>query len=351
MHWRPGRDMLSNAIGGVLQSVGGLDYAAAQGNVLANSLFSLRVSSIILSMLSLCVEIPGYNGVQSGQGTVIECIVRNDYRWASGQFYLLRIFLSAMAGPSDSSHRAMDVLVYLANHAGSVVSANELIRSIWQGRVVGDGTIYQVINQLRKALDNGPQQITYIETISKRGYRLVADVPTTNEPDSESRRERIQSLAVLPLTNLSSDPEQEYFADGMTEVLIANLAKVRAMRVISRTSAMRYKGSSSSIPEIAAELNVDAVLEGSVLREGQKVRITVQLICAATDTHLWAESYERDVRDILLLQSEVAQAVTRNIQVAEKHWPKKVICGASNAGNRNLAMFFQIPAGSSWSTR
>lgn len=144
-----------------------------------------------------------------------------------------------------------------------------------------------------------------------------------------ARRERIRSLVVLPLTNLSRDPEQEYFADGMTEALIADLAKLRSLRIISRTSAMRYKGSNNSLPEIAEELDVDAVLEGSVLRAGQRVRITIQLIRAATDTHLWAESYERDVQDVLLLQSEVAQAVAREIQVAvtpeeKKVWPALV---------------------------
>lgn len=129
-------------------------------------------------------------------------------------------------------------------------------------------------------------------------------------------RKRIRSLAVLPLANLSRDPEQEYFADGMTEALITNLAKIRALRVISRTSAMRYKGTDKPLPEIAEELNVDGVVEGSVLRVGDRVRITAQLIHAATDTHLWAESYERDLRDVLLLQSEVARAIAKEVQVA-----------------------------------
>jgi TolB-like protein len=116
---------------------------------------------------------------------------------------------------------------------------------------------------------------------------------------------RIQSLAVLPLENLSGDPEQEYFADGMTEALIADLAKIGSLKVISRTSVMLYKGSDKPLPEIARELDVDAVVEGSALRVGDRVRITAQLIEAATDQHLWAESYERDMRDILALQSEV----------------------------------------------
>ncbi|HEY3123969.1 MAG TPA: protein kinase [Thermoanaerobaculia bacterium] len=127
---------------------------------------------------------------------------------------------------------------------------------------------------------------------------------------------RIQSLAVLPLENLSRDPEQEYFADGMTEELIADLGKIRALRVISRTSAMRYKGTKKSLPEIARELDVDALVEGSVLRSGDRVRITTQLIHAATDRHLWSESYERDLRDVLALQSEVARSIAREIKIA-----------------------------------
>ena len=125
---------------------------------------------------------------------------------------------------------------------------------------------------------------------------------------------RIESLSVLPLKNLSGDPEQEYFADGMTDALIANLGKIGALRVISRQSVMRYKGSDKPLPEIARELNVDAVVEGSVLRVGEQVRITAQLIEGATDRHLWVESYERDLRDILALQSEVARAIAKKIR-------------------------------------
>ncbi len=125
----------------------------------------------------------------------------------------------------------------------------------------------------------------------------------------------IQSLAVLPLANLSNDPAQEYFADGMTEALITDLAQIRSLRVISRTSVMRYKGSRKPLPEVARALHVDAVVEGSVLRSGDRVRITAQLIQGATDRHLWAKTYERDMRDVLALQGEVAQAITQEIKV------------------------------------
>src|SRR5262249_12142229 len=126
---------------------------------------------------------------------------------------------------------------------------------------------------------------------------------------------RIQSLAVLPLQNYSRDPEQEYFADGMTDELITSLAQIGSLHVVSRTSAMRYKGTHESVPEIARELHVDGVLEGSVQREGNRVRITAQLIDASTDRHVWAKSYERDLKDVLSLQGEVAQAIAGEIGV------------------------------------
>jgi len=125
----------------------------------------------------------------------------------------------------------------------------------------------------------------------------------------------IRSLAVLPLANLSGDPAQEYFSDGMTEELIATLSKISTLKVISRTSVMQFKGSRKSIPEIAAVLGVQGIIEGSVLHARERVRITAQLINAATDTHLWAESYERDLRDVLAVQSEVAQDIAREIKI------------------------------------
>ncbi len=126
---------------------------------------------------------------------------------------------------------------------------------------------------------------------------------------------RIERLAVLPLTNLRGDPAEEYFADGMTEALITDLAKIGALRVISRTSVMQYKGARKPLPEIARQLNVDAVVEGSVLRVGERVRITAQLIRAVPEEHLWAENYDRDVRDVLALYSEVARAIAGEIRI------------------------------------
>jgi eukaryotic-like serine/threonine-protein kinase len=126
---------------------------------------------------------------------------------------------------------------------------------------------------------------------------------------------RINSIAVLPLENLSRDPEQEYFADGMTEALTTDLSKMASLRIISRTSAMHYKGTHKTVPEIAKELNVDGIVEGSVMRSANRVRITAQLIQAHTDQHLWAETYDRDLGDVLRLQSEVAQAIAQQVRV------------------------------------
>ena len=126
---------------------------------------------------------------------------------------------------------------------------------------------------------------------------------------------RIESLAVLPLANLSRDPEQDYFADGVTEALITDLSKIRALKVISRTSVMRYKKTDKTLPQIGRELGVDGIVEGSVLRVGDRVRITAQLIHATSDRHLWAESYERDMRDVLALQGDVAQAIAAQIRI------------------------------------
>jgi len=137
-----------------------------------------------------------------------------------------------------------------------------------------------------------------------------------NRPSAEDAAlPPIRSIAVLPLENLSGDPEQEYFTAGMTEALISDLAKIASLGVVSRTSVMQYAGARKPLSEIALELGVDAVVEGSVLRAGRGVRVSVQLIDARRDRHLWSRSYERELRDILRLQSEVARAVAREVQL------------------------------------
>ncbi|HSP56649.1 MAG TPA: protein kinase, partial [Dehalococcoidia bacterium] len=147
---------------------------------------------------------------------------------------------------------------------------------------------------------------------SRRAPHHAAAAPVRERHPAAAR---IRSLAVLPLTDVARDPEQDYFVDGMTEALIAELAQIKALRVISRTSAMHYKATTKTVPEIARELGVDGIVEGSVMRAGDRVRITAELIHAASDRHLWAHSYERDLRDVLQLQSEVARAIADEIQV------------------------------------
>jgi len=205
------------------------------------------------------------------------------------------------------------------------VTRDELRAELWSDDtfVDFDHSLHNAIARIREILGDSADNPRYIETLPRRGYRFVARVdriaaevtalPIGRASTGESPK--IHAIAVLPLENLSADPAQDYFADGMTEALITSLAKIGALRVISRTSAMQYKGLRRSLPAIARELNVDAVIEGSVLRDGQRVRITTQLIHASSDQHLWAESYERDFRDILSLQSEIARQVASEIKV------------------------------------
>lgn len=174
-----------------------------------------------------------------------------------------------------------------------------------------------------------PSATTRLQKLKYRQYGLLfvsvvmtlvvivvgLNVSGWRRPMSAASPPSIQSLAVLPLENLSHDPEQDYFADGMTEALITNLSRISTLRVISRTSVMRYKGERKPLPQIGKELNVDGVIEGSVQRSGDRVRVNAQLIYAATDTHLWVETYDRDRRDLLALQDEVARAVASEIRV------------------------------------
>jgi TolB-like protein/Tfp pilus assembly protein PilF len=203
----------------------------------------------------------------------------------------------------------LQILQILLENHGEVVTREELRRRIWPANtfVDFDHGLNNAIKRLREALGDTAERPQYIETLPKKGYRCIAPISAISE--------KIESLAVLPLENLSGDPEQEYFAEGLTEALITTLAKVGELRVVSRTSVMQYKGVHKPLREIARELAVDAVVEGTVLRAGRRVRITAQLIDAAKEAHLWAESYERDLRDVLTLQSEVAQAVAREVQV------------------------------------
>ena len=208
----------------------------------------------------------------------------------------------------------LQVLQILLEHPGKLISREELQRRIWPTDTFVDFNhgINNAIKRLREVLGDTAETPRYVETLPRRGYRFIGTVTLSPEPAGGS----IRSLAVLPLENLSGNPEEEYFADGLTEALITSLAKIGALRVVSRTTAMQYKRPHQPLPEIARELQVESIVEGTVLRFGDRVRITAQFIDARTDSHIWAESYERDLRDILALHSDLARAIAGQIQIA-----------------------------------
>ncbi len=266
----------------------------------------------------------------------------------------------------------LKLLEVLLERPGEVITREELRNRVWPNESFGDfdQAVNIAIAKLRSALGDSADNPRYIETVPKRGYRFIADVSfveadgrirrpdsvfadsaetqtqdlaTTVVPQPPKRRtsilllalagvailailtfwlvrsrnhaHAIRSLAVLPLENLSGDASQNYFSDGMTDELITNLAQISALRVISRTSVMVYQGARKPLPQIARELNVDAVVEGTVVRAGDRVRITAQLIDAATDKHLWSQSYEGELRDTLDLQDRVARAIAEQIKI------------------------------------
>ena len=251
-------------------------------------------------------------------------------------------------------------LITLIEHPREVVTRDELRKRLWPGGIVVDfeSGLNKAINRVREALGDDADNPRFIETLPQRGYRFLVQVETSAPAELPlpapapaivpadvsrapgrrrllaiagallsvpivavgyrllgSRQRPIGSIAVLPLENLSGNPAQEYFSDGLTDELIGEIARIGSLRVISRTSVMQYKGGArKSLPAIARELNVDAILEGTVVQSGKSVRITAQLIRAQDDRHIWSEKYERDVTDVLAVQSEVARAVAGQIQ-------------------------------------
>jgi TolB-like protein/DNA-binding winged helix-turn-helix (wHTH) protein len=257
------------------------------------------------------------------------------------------------------------VLQILLERPGTVVTREELQRRIWTSDtfVDFDRGVYNAIKKLREALGDSAESPRFIETLSRRGYRFIAPVsPNGNTassveassivaeraPARTSRRTlqlslaaafgivivlaagisvgkiwprfsvgttpQIRSIAVLPLQNLSANPAQEYFSDGMTDALITDLAQIGSLKVISRTSSLQYKQTKKSLPEIARELGVDGIVEGTVQRSGDRVRITAQLIHGPSDKHVWANSFEGDMGDVFTLEREVTQEIARQIQ-------------------------------------
>ncbi len=259
----------------------------------------------------------------------------------------------------------VEILVILLERPGETVTREELQKKLWAADTFVDFEqgLNNAMNRLRVALDDDAESPHFIETVPRRGYRFIGSVNGFEQavavepvPQAASRsrnrgvvrlaafgtlallamatglvglnvrgwrdrlfngspKAQIQALAVLPLTNLSGDSEQEYFADGMTEALITELGKVSSPRVISRQSVMQYKSSKKSLREIAGELKVDAVLEGTVVRSGDRMRVTIHLSQALPERQLWAQEYNRSIRDALSLQNEIARAITDEIQV------------------------------------
>ena len=262
-----------------------------------------------------------------------------------------------------------EVLRLLLERPQEIVTREELQQRIWPKDtfVDYDLALRKAITRLREVLGDSAESPRFIETIPRRGYRFIAAVngngsaalsatepPSKVETETEPRASRrimrigivlgfgaavllgavlaltpakfrqrfsdkstvppIRSIAVLPLQNLSADPAQEYFSDGMTDALITDLAQISSVKVISRTSVMHYKKTDKTLPEIARELNVDGIIEGTVQRSGDRVRITAQLIYGPSDKHVWASSYERDVRDVFALQRDITDEITRQIQ-------------------------------------
>ena len=197
------------------------------------------------------------------------------------------------------------VLAALLERPGQVITRAELQKKIWIADtfVNFDCGLNKAVNRLRHALGDSADTPKFIETLPRRGYRFAAPV-----------EQGISSLAVLPLDNLSGDPKQEYWADGMTDELITHLAKIRDLRVISRTSAMRFKNTTLPLGEIARQLGVGALIRGSVVVSDRKVRIRAQLINPFTDDHLWVDSYERELGDVMTLQRQIAYAIACQIR-------------------------------------
>jgi TolB-like protein/Tfp pilus assembly protein PilF len=212
--------------------------------------------------------------------------------------------------------KVAELLLALVQAAGRALTREELLQRLWPGTVVEEGSLTSHVSLLRKALGEGPKAQEFIETLPKRGYRFVGSVKRLASGMDDSGVDRTL-LVVLPFENLSAGERYDYFSDGLTEEMITELARLSPERlgVIARTSAMQFKSTTKGIAEIGNELRVSHVLEGSVRREGERMRITAQLIRVSDETHLWAQSYERGRQDVLEVQAEVARAVATEIQL------------------------------------
>ena len=200
--------------------------------------------------------------------------------------------------------RGIDILCALAASPGALVTKDELISKVWSGAIVEDNAIQAQVSALRKALEDGKGGQRYIVTVPGRGYRFVAE-PT----DARHSLLDKPSIAVLPFDNMSGDPSQDYFADGVVEDIITALTRVPSLQVIARNSSFAYKGRATDIRQVGRELSARYVLEGSVRKAGERLRISGQLIAAETGVHLWAEQFDGSLADVFALQDEITARV------------------------------------------
>ncbi len=231
------------------------------------------------------------------------------------------------AEPVAVEPQVFDLLIYLVQNRDHVVSKDDLIASVWGGRIVSDSTLTSRINAARRAIGDSGEAQKLIRTIARKGLRFVGAVATGAVPSGDAAAEKTRdqprsglplpdrpAIAVLPFTNMSGDPEQEYFSDGISEDIITALSKLRWFFVIARNSSFIYKGKPVHMKQIAEELGVGYVVEGSVRKGGDRVRITVQLNDAATGSHIWAERYDRNLADVFAVQDEITEAIVAAIE-------------------------------------
>jgi TolB-like protein len=219
--------------------------------------------------------------------------------------------------------QVFDLLIYLVENCDHVVSKDDLIASVWGGRIVSESTLTSRINAVRKAVADSGEDQKLIRTIARKGFRFIADVRIEQKAAVSGSAEPAQTvlplpdrpaIAVLPFTNMSGDAEQEYFSDGISEDIITALSKLRWFFVIARNSTFIYKGKAVHMKQVAEELGVGYVVEGSVRKSGERVRITVQLNDATTGSHIWAERYDRGLADVFDVQDDITEAIVAAIE-------------------------------------
>src|SRR6266478_4547862 len=217
--------------------------------------------------------------------------------------------------PVPLTPKVFDTLLHLVQHSGTPLGKDELMRSIWPDTVVEENNLNQNISILRRVLGDGRNEHRYIATVPGYGYQFVAEVRPSREGSGRLSTADGASIAVLPFANLSADASNQYFCDGLAEELINALAKLEQIRVVARTSAFSFKGKETDVREIGRKLKVSTVLEGSVRKSGNRLRITVQLINAANGYHLWSERYDSEMQDIFDVQDEITLAVVSALKL------------------------------------